>query len=341
MAPKDKNIAVPDQKTLLQQAKKHLDTGGSYETLTQDQKTAIDAEYSFVTELIVNPANRELRDLFTRAVKGQWTAEYFKLQAENVKWFKDRSASQEWYDINTASKKNAVEMQKLRDGVKRYIREQAASLMGIDVNSAENDQKITAATEDILRMHYKDPRETGGWEAAVPGILKAKFSNVKATDLAGRYGAILTNVRGTIHNLGMKVDEKVLDEYGLQLLEGTMTQDTLEKRYRDQAAQMWSMFSDRIKAGENVKDIIYPYTQLMGSMLEVDPDSLDFTKDDNGIDPLLQKALYSSADGKSVMSLTDFRKAIKQDSRWQYTRNAQEEYASLTTKLMRMFGAGV
>jgi hypothetical protein len=104
---------------------------------------------------------------------------------------------------------------------------------------------------------------------------------------------------------------------------------------------MWPQFADRIKAGESMDNILYPYKQMLSSILEVDPEAIDITRDGNGIDPLLQRALFSGADSKSVMSLTDLRKAAKQDKRWQYTRNAKDEYASLTKDIMSMFGAGV
>jgi hypothetical protein len=38
------------------------------------------------------------------------------------------------------------------------------------------------------------------------------------------------------------------------------------------------------------------------------------------------------------MNLFDFKKALRQDSRWQYTGQAKEEVADITLKVLKDFG---
>jgi hypothetical protein len=42
--------------------------------------------------------------------------------------------------------------------------------------------------------------------------------------------------------------------------------------------------------------------------------------------------------GEKPMNLYDFRKALRQDERWQYTENARTEMSNLTENLLRDFG---
>jgi hypothetical protein len=50
-------------------------------------------------------------------------------------------------------------------------------------------------------------------------------------------------------------------------------------------------------------------------------------------DPTLSMAL-----GKEEMTLADFRRNLRKDSRWQYTDNAREEVSSAALGVLRDFG---
>ena len=329
-------------KTDFESAQSKLKLGLTYNDLSEQERNAIDAKYTFAAALIVSdPA---LMKLFTDATLGGWDENRFQLEAEKLDWFKNKTASQEWYAIINAKGTAAKDLEEIRTQIFETVKADAVTRLGIDVSNADGLAKLNEITDYILKNEYKN---VGGWSSRVPNLVTAAFKDLKASDLGGTISSTMTSLSSTYRSLGLTLSDADASSFAQKILMGDTTVETLSAAARKNAAQMWTQFSDRINAGESLQGILYPYTQMIGSMLEVDPDSLDFTVEDKTkpasgqIDPLLQSALFSSADKTGVMSLTDLRKSIKKDKRWQYTKNAKDEYAQLTTELMRMFGAGV
>lgn len=328
------------QKDLVE-ARRQLTAGADIRSLAPNLLKAIEVEYKYAVEVITSDAR--LMKLFTDATRKGVTAEGFAQMVKDNEWFRERTASQEWYDLRSVDPDYKVELDAFKSDIAVQVKNYVVQNLGLDVNSADVSAKINEVAQEILRNHTQSQT---GWQSKIPDLVGAKFSDLKASDFGARIADSTKSIYDAARGLGLPVSEDVLDTYVGRIVKGETTVDTIAATLRKQAAGIWTQFSDRIMAGESVKNILYPYTQMVSSMLEIDPEELDFTIDDptkpaaKQIDPLLQSALFSAADGKSVMSLTDLRKAIKKDSRWQYTRNAQEEYSSLTRNLMRMFGAG-
>ena len=80
--------------------------------------------------------------------------------------------------------------------------------------------------------------------------------------------------------------------------------------------------------GYDLEAIYAPYRQTMASVLEINPDQIDLN------DPTLRMGITDKGD----MNLYDFKKALRQDSRWQYTGSAKEEVSSAALKVLQDFG---
>jgi hypothetical protein len=80
--------------------------------------------------------------------------------------------------------------------------------------------------------------------------------------------------------------------------------------------------------GYDLENIYAPYRQTMASVLEINPDQID----------LNDNTLRSAITDKGDMNLYDFKKALRQDSRWQYTGTAKEEVSDAALKVLRDFG---
>ena len=85
---------------------------------------------------------------------------------------------------------------------------------------------------------------------------------------------------------------------------------------------------DLLGQGYDLQDIYAPYRQTMASVLELNADEIDLN------DSTLRMAISDKGD----MNLYDFKKALRKDSRWQYTENARDEVASSTLQVLRDFG---
>jgi hypothetical protein len=80
--------------------------------------------------------------------------------------------------------------------------------------------------------------------------------------------------------------------------------------------------------GYDLENIYAPYRQTMASVLEIDPNQIDLN------DNTLRMAITDKGD----MNLYDFKKALRQDDRWQYTGTAREEVSNAALKVLQDFG---
>ena len=83
-----------------------------------------------------------------------------------------------------------------------------------------------------------------------------------------------------------------------------------------------------LSQGYDLENIYAPYRQTMASVLEVDPNTIDLN------DNTLRMAITDKGD----MNLYDFKKALRQDNRWQYTGQAKEEVSNAALKVLQDFG---
>jgi len=80
--------------------------------------------------------------------------------------------------------------------------------------------------------------------------------------------------------------------------------------------------------GYDLEAIYAPYRKTMATELELDPNAIDLN------DSTLRMAITDKGD----MNLYDFKKALRQDNRWQYTGAAKEEVSNAALKVLRDFG---
>lgn len=83
-----------------------------------------------------------------------------------------------------------------------------------------------------------------------------------------------------------------------------------------------------LSQGYDLEAIYAPYRQTMANVLELQPDQIDLN------DNTLRMAITDKGD----MNLYDFKKALRQDNRWQYTGQAKEEVSNAALKVLQDFG---
>ena len=103
----------------------------------------------------------------------------------------------------------------------------------------------------------------------------------------------------------------------------------LEQDVRKLAAVGQPQFvRDLLGQGINLDVIYAPYKKTMARILELDEGQIDLT------DPTLRMGINDKGD----VNLFDYSKALRQDSRWQYTGNAREEVSDAALTVLRNFG---
>ena len=110
---------------------------------------------------------------------------------------------------------------------------------------------------------------------------------------------------------------------------GELDQTRLEQDVRKLAAVGQPQFvRDLLGQGIDLEEIYAPYRRTMANILELDEGQIDLN------DPTLRKGINEKGD----MNLYDYEKALRQDSRWQYTGNARESVSSAALSVLRNFG---
>jgi hypothetical protein len=83
-----------------------------------------------------------------------------------------------------------------------------------------------------------------------------------------------------------------------------------------------------LNQGYDLENVYAPYKNQMAAVLEIDPNQIDLN------DPTLRSAITDKGD----MNLFDFKRALRQDNRWQYTQSARDEVSSGAMKVLQDFG---
>lgn len=114
-----------------------------------------------------------------------------------------------------------------------------------------------------------------------------------------------------------------------KILSGDIDLNTVLQNARTLAAAGQPKYvRDLLAAGYNLDDVYAPYKKQMAATLELNPDEIDLN------DSTLRLAISDQGD----MNLYDFKKALRKDSRWQYTEDARAEVADSALKVLRDFG---
>lgn len=110
---------------------------------------------------------------------------------------------------------------------------------------------------------------------------------------------------------------------------GELDPTRLEQDVRKLAAVGQPQFvRDLLGQGIDLEEVYAPYRKTMARILELDEGQIDLT------DPTLRMGINDKGD----VNLYDYSKALRQDSRWQYTGNAREEVSDAALTVLRNFG---
>jgi hypothetical protein len=134
---------------------------------------------------------------------------------------------------------------------------------------------------------------------------------------------VLPKLGGTA--LGKDAEQNAIQE----ILSGNLDLNTVLSNARQIAAQGQPEYvRNLLGSGYNLEDIYAPYKRTMASVLELDPEQID----------LNDNSLRMAINEKGDMNIYDYKKALRQDSRWQYTGQAKESVSNAALKVLKDFG---
>lgn len=295
--------------------------------LSPEMKKAIKEEYGYAFALIMSDPG--LTRLFTKAVSEGLTPRGFQNELENTKWFSSRSASQRAYDTLIKTKSEAGTLAALRKDVTDSIKREAVAANGLELS----DEQVAPIVENLLRDNYYD------WQQVLPRVVGDVFVNDDVFSFGGAAASAVTQIKDYARKQGVFIDDMSLGRYVDGIASQKNTLENVFSEINNLSASYYPQYAESIKSGMTVESIAQQYTYAAAQMLEKDPADFNFFGNDpTKSDPLMAKAMFGGKDGKG-MSMYDFRKLVKQDNRWKQTRNAREEYASITNNILKTFGA--
>ena len=289
----------------------------------------------------------QLGKLLLKAVEQGYSEKKFLDEAMLTDWWQSNAGSvrERIIDLNKYKElqKKGLDVSKSDFGMyqtdkMRQVKDRAKKLAGVTLDDA-TAQKIV---EDIyngfldndplaidrLIIPYVSKSTNLYGKGAVTGfggealqVQQSLASIAKANGLS--VADILPKLGGGV--LGKDAEQTTIQE----ILSGNIDLNTVLSNARQIAAQGQPEYvRNLLGSGYNLEDIYAPYKQTMASVLEINPDQID----------LNDNSLRMAINEKGDMNIYDYKKALRQDSRWQYTGQAKESVATAALGVLRDFG---
>lgn len=280
-------------------------------------------QYGFVQGLL--NSTPELKNLFNKAVKEQWTAQKFQAELRDTKWWKTHSNTErDFLTLQYGDPKSAN--QKLDQA---YVQvRQIANQLGI-VETREDLKKIQS-----LYKTWAYNMVAKGWNEQQLRAEVVKY--IKLGDYQeGEAGENLMKLKEMAYNYGVTMSQYWYESRAKNIVSGAATLTDYQNEIKKQAKTLYPQFSKQIDGGQTVMDIASPYIQSMGQILELPAGSIDL------LDPTIKTALQNKnkATGKNeVMPLWQFENQLRSDPRWKKTQNAQNSLMQVAHQVLADFG---
>jgi len=167
---------------------------------------------------------------------------------------------------------------------------------------------------------------------ALPGEVGSLGSATGGT--TGSMGEYVRKLRDAATMNGVKFSESYYNNLAREALTGKTTIEDSVSEIRNQAADLWPPYADKIRAGYNARDLASGYIQNMASILQLDPETISLD------DPFIKGSITSFDDqgNPKPKSLWEQSNELRKDPRWANSNNGQNEIASVGTQVLQMFG---
>lgn len=277
-------------------------------------------QYGYVQSLF--NAVPELKNLFNKAVKGQWAADKFQAELRNTKWWKSHAQSERDYLVLQYGDPATAKL-KLSQAVTQV--KQLAATIGLSVNSASMS-KISAAAYNVVAK---------GWTDQDLRYYLGQYITFPAGSWNGEGGSNLQELETYAYNMGVKPSTSFFTNAARNIERGVASVQQYESQIRNQAKTLFPDWAKQIDSGQNVSDLASPYMQSMSTILEIPPGSV------NLFDPTIKSALQykdPKTGANSSMPIWQFENQLRNDPRWAGTKNAQDSTMQVAHQVLSDFG---
>jgi hypothetical protein len=282
-----------------------------------------------------------LKAVLERYVKEDWTPDKLRKAIRDDVWYRKNSAEikaryVQLYNyrdlVATGQAQGTTDYEKQIVTLERQIADKARAI-GSGIASDPAALRKAAENMYITNVGIDDAMTTDFIAAAIRPI----GSTIAGQPTLGYSGQALKDyqeLQSVARANGFKISDIVPGgQTEQQVLQGIATgridANRIAQDARKLAAQGRPQYvRDLLGQGYNLDQVYSPYRQTMANVLELNADEIDLN------DPSLGIAINDKGD----MNISEFKRALRKDSRWQYTDQAKEEVSSIALKVLRDFG---
>lgn len=277
-------------------------------------------QYGFVESLL--NSNKELKNLFNKAVKNQWTSAKFQAELRDTKWFKTTSKTEREYLIKRYGDPKTAK----QEIDQAYVRvRQLANQLGVRENDVMRNRFKTWAYNVVAK----------GWSEAQLRYDIGKYVYFSDGIREGEGAEIQEELRSYAYDMGVTWKGDQYSDAARRIIRGIATVEEFKDASRRQAKSLYSFWSKEIDSGKTVADLAAPYMQSMAQILELPQGEA------NLFDPTIKKALqYKNPTTlqQEAKPLWMFETELRGDPRWKKTKNAQDSLMQVGRQVLSDFG---
>ena len=207
-------------------------------------------------------------------------------------------------------------------GKLKAAQEKAATRTQYVTKNGKTTAKVTGGLDEqqfLIETIQKDKKFKTELDA-----LKAKKVTAEASAAQG----VRQDLTRTALANGLKLDEDQILNFEKRLKAGEDI-DAIKTTIRKTAALgMPDSVKQIVDSGVDLSTIYSPYRSILAQTLEINPNSITLD------DPTLRRAIGPDKE----MSLYEYQRSLRKDSRWQYTEQARSEASDIATTVLRDFG---
>ena len=306
----------------------------------RDEALDVAAEKDFTLPETIFKNVPSLNAILKRSVNEEWTPSRLRKAIRDDVWFKQNSKEikaryVQLYNyrdlVATGQATGSTDYEKQIADLTRQLENKARD---IGSGAASDPLRRTAENMYLTNQGIEDSMTIDFLAASIRPV--NSMIGGKVTE--GYSGEALTNYKTlvkTARENGFQISDILPGGANEQqvlagIASGSIDINRVAQDARKLAAQGQPQYvRDLLSQGFNLSQVFKPYRQTMANILEIgDPDQIDLN------DPLLRSAITDKGD----MNLYDFKKALRQDNRWQYTAQAKSDVSTAALGVLRDFG---
>jgi hypothetical protein len=213
---------------------------------------------------------------------------------------------------------------------KAAINNAVTSLLGREATAKE----VASITKKLTAAQKANPYKqvngmtVGGLDASqfVEDLVKALPEYASKTQ--AKQDIVAQGIEATAKANGLKLRPEEIKSYADRVKNGEDIK-TIESLIRSTASLgQPDAIKKLIQEGTDLETIYSPYKRIMANSLGINPNTITLD------DPTLRMAIGPDKE----MSLYDYQKAIRQDNRWKYSQEANDEVTNMVNQVKRDFG---